>query len=111
MPVVFFGHSVRSRILNPHKASLLRGSVLVLASLGVAYLLSGFPNDHANPFLILPACVAALGGADTLRCMRRQRWDLFQAGVLLCLYMDLLAICLILFLFLYPYMLWLTGEH
>jgi hypothetical protein len=25
--------------------------------------------------------------------------------------MDLLAICLILFLLFYPYMLWLTGQH
>ena len=111
MPVAIFGHSVRTRIFNPHKVSLLRGSALVLASLAVAYLLSGFPNDHANAFLILPACVAIVGSADTFRCMRRPQWDLFHAGVLLCLYMDLLAICLILFLLLYPYMLWLTGEH
>ena len=102
---------MRSRILNPRKASLLRGSILVLISLGVAYLLSGFPNDRANPFLILPACIAIIGSADTFRCMQRPQWDLFQAGVLLCLYMDLLSVCLILFLLLYPYMLWLTGGH
>ncbi len=100
-----------SRILNPQRRSLLRGNILVLLSLGVAYLLSGFPNNRANLFLILPAIVAAVGSFDTFRCMRRPQWDLFHAGVLLCLYMDLLAICLILFLLLYPYMLWLTGEH
>jgi hypothetical protein len=102
---------VRPRFLNPHNRSLLRGNTLVLASFAVAYLLSGFPNDRANPFLVIPTCVAIIGSADTFRCMRRQRWDLQQAGILLCLYMDLLAICLILFLLLYPYMLWLTGEH
>jgi hypothetical protein len=102
---------VKSRILNPHKRSLLRGSLLVLGSLWAAYLLSGFPNDRTNLFLILPVIGAALGSADTFRCMRRPQWDLFQAGVLLCLYMDLLALTLILFLLLYPYMLWLTTEH
>lgn len=101
---------MRSRILNPHRASLIRGSVLVLVSLGTAYLLSGFPTNRANPLLIVPAFVAIIGGADTFRCMRKRQWDLFQAGVLLCLYMDLLAICLILFLLFYPYMLWLTSQ-
>ena len=102
---------MRSRILNPHMPSVLRGSALVLASLGVAWLLSDFPNNRATPLLIIPAIVAVIGGADTFRCMRHPRWDLFHLGVLLCLYMDLLAICLILFLLLYPYMLWLTGGH
>ena len=102
---------MRSRILNPHRTSVLRGSALVLVSLGVAYLLSGFPNNRATPLLIIPAIVAIIGTADTFRCIRNVRWDLFHVGVLLCLYMDLLAVCLILFLLLYPYMLWLTGEH
>jgi hypothetical protein len=104
-------YSVISQILNPHKRSLLRGNALVLTSFAAAYLLSGFPTDRANPLLAIPAFVAVVGSADTFRCMRRQRWDLFQAGVLLCLYMDLLAVCLILFLLLYPYMLWLTSQH
>ena len=83
----------------------------MLVSLAAAYLLSGFPNDRANPLIIIPAIVAIVGGGDTLRCMRCPHWDLFHAGVLLCLFMDLLSICLILFLLLYPYMLWLTGGH
>lgn len=102
---------MRSRVFNPHRTSLLRGSTLVLGSLAIAYLLSGFPNNRANPLLVLPAIAAIIGSADTFRCIRRARWDLFHVGVLLCLYMDLLAVCLILFLLLYPYMLWLTGEH
>lgn len=102
---------VKSRVLNPHRTSVLRGSVLVLASLAFAYHLSAFPTNHATPELIIPAIVAIIGGIDTLRCMRHAHWDLFHAGVLLCLYMDLLAICLILFLLLYPYMLWMTGGH
>ncbi|HEV2709782.1 MAG TPA: permease [Edaphobacter sp.] len=102
---------MRSRVFNPRRTSVLRGSVLVLLSLGAAYLLSGFPNDRRNPLLVIPACIAILGAADTLRCMSCPQWDLFHAGVLLCLYMDLLSICLILFLLLDPYMLWLTGGH
>jgi hypothetical protein len=102
---------MRSRVFNPRKTSVLRGSALVLLSLGAAYLLSGFPNDRRTLLLVFPACTAILGAADTLRCMSCPQWDLFHAGVLLCLYMDLLSICLILFLLLDPYMLWLTGGH
>jgi hypothetical protein len=102
---------VRSRLLNPRKASPLRGSVLVLLSVGAAYLLSGFPDARATPLLIFPALVAFIGGADTYRSVHHPRWDLYHAGVLMLLYMDLLALFLILFLLFYPYMLWLTGGH
>jgi len=43
-----------------------------------------------------------LGMLDTLRCMRPKR-DLYHAGVIMCLFMDLLALCLILFFLLFPY--------
>jgi hypothetical protein len=39
----------------------------------------------------------------------RKRWSFYHGGVLLCLYMDLMAICLILFFLFYPYLLTL-GE-
>ena len=102
---------MRFAILNPRKASPLRGSALVVLSLGAAYLLSGFPDNHATLLLILPAIVAVIGSVDTYRCINHPRWDLYHLGVLLMLYMDLLAIFLILFFLLYPYMLWLTGAH
>ena len=48
--------------------------------------------------------------ADTIRCVQ-QRWSLYHGGVLLCLYMDLLAITLVLFFLLYPYLVWFGETH
>jgi hypothetical protein len=75
-----------------------------------ALLLSHFPHNHPTPLIVLPALVAILGMLDTVRCMQ-PRWNFYHGGVLLCIYMDLMAICLILFLLLYPYMLWMTSSH
>jgi hypothetical protein len=47
---------------------------------------------------------------DTIRCMK-PRWDLYHGGVLLLIYMDLMALCIILFLFLYPYAGWITSSE
>ncbi len=85
--------------------------MLVLLSLAGAYFLSGFPDARPTLLLIIPTVVAFIGSADTYRCVRHPQWDLYHAGVLLLLYMDLLAIFLILFLLLYPYMLWLTSTR
>jgi hypothetical protein len=76
----------------------------------VALLLSDFPLDRANPYLILPAFLAALGTADTIRCMQ-PRWSFYHGGVVLCIYMDLMALSLILFLLLYPYARWITSSY
>ena len=89
-------------ILNPRRRSLLRGSALVLGSLGSAFLLSDFPNNRATLYLILPAVAAMLGTADTIRCMR-QRWNFYHGGVVLLIYMDLMAVCMILFFLIYPF--------
>jgi hypothetical protein len=96
--------------LNPRKQSLLRGILLVLISLFAAILLSGFPQIHTTPILVLPALGAAAGTADTVRCMQR-RWSFYHGGVLLLIYMDLMALCMILFLLLYPYALWISSAH
>ncbi len=100
---------MKPRIFNPRAHSLLRGSALVLLSLGIALRLSDFPHNRANPFLILPALAAATGTADTLRCMRT-RWSFYHGGVLLLVYMDLMAVCMILFFLLYPYAGWITSQ-
>ncbi len=100
---------MKLRILNPRCPSLLRGSALVLLSLGVAILLSRFPQNHATPLLIFPALAAVAGMADTTRCMKPS-WSFYHVGVLLCLYMDLMAICLILFFLFYPYAGWITSQ-
>jgi hypothetical protein len=100
---------VRPSLLNPRKRSLIRGNFLVLSSLGIALLLSDFPHNRANPFLILPALVAIFGTIDTIRCMQ-PRWNFYHGGVLLCIYMDLMALCMILFFLFYPYAQWIAAS-
>ncbi len=97
------------RLLNPRNRSLLRGSLLVLLSLGVAILLSDFPHNRANPYLMLPVLGAIAGAIDHIRCMQT-RWSFYHGGVLLLIYMDLMAISIILFFLLYPYALWMTHS-
>jgi hypothetical protein len=95
-------------IFNPRARSLIRGNVMVYASVAAATLISRFPHIRPTPWLILPflGCLAGMG--DTLRCIQK-RWNLYHGGVMFCLYMDLMAIMLVLFFLVYPYLVWL-GE-
>ena len=102
--------AVIKRFLNPRRASLLRGSGLVLISLFAALLLSNFPHNRATPTLALPAIFALAGTADTARCMK-PRWSFYHGGVLLLIYMDLMALCMIFFFLFYPYMAWMTFSR
>jgi len=97
-------------LFNPRLHSLARANILTLGGLAIATPLTGFPHMHANPLLALPLLLCLLGAADTVRCMRK-RWSFYHGGVLLCLYMDLLAITLVLFFLLYPYLVWLGEAH
>ena len=101
---------MRPGFLNPRSRSLLRGCLLVLSSLAAALLLAGFPNDHPTPLLVFPVLVALAGTIDTVRCMQR-RWSFYHGGVLLLIYMDLMALCMILFLLLYPYARWIVSSQ
>jgi hypothetical protein len=83
---------------------------MVLLSLVLALLLSGFPSNRANAFIVLPALGAIAGTTDHLRCMRT-RWSWYHGGVVLLIYMDLMALSMILFFLLYPYTQWLAGSH
>ena len=94
------------RILDLRQKSLLRGTLVVLGSLLAAILWAGFPEDHATPGLILPTVLAFAGTLDTVRCLRL-RWSFYHGGVMLLLYMDIMALAMILFLLLYPYDGWL----
>jgi hypothetical protein len=95
--------SLRSyRVFDVHRRSLLRGNVLVLGSFLGAVKLSGFPQSRKTLLLVIPAVLAMVGMADTLRCMQR-RWNFYHGGVLLCVYMDLMAILMIVFFLLSPY--------
>ncbi|HEX4650951.1 MAG TPA: permease [Granulicella sp.] len=96
--------------LNPRQCSLLRSNLLVLVSLAVAFPLSDFPHNRPTLLLVLPALLSVVGTADTIRCMRK-RWSFYHGGVLLCIYMDLMAVALILVFLLYPYALWLSAAH
>ncbi|MBS1821768.1 MAG: permease [Acidobacteria bacterium] len=97
------------RILNPHYRSLLRGAVLVLLSLGIAFLLSGFPDNKKNPLIALTALGSIAGTIDHVRCMST-KWSWYHGGVILMIYMDLMATGMILFFLLYPYTQWLTAQ-
>jgi hypothetical protein len=97
MPPAFF--NLRAR-------SLLRGTILVLGGLILALMLSGFPNPQPSLKLILPAVLALYGTYDTSRCLRL-RWSFYHGGVLLLLYMDIMALAMIFFLLLYPYGGWI----
>jgi hypothetical protein len=83
---------------------LLRGNLLVLGSLAAAIRLSDFPRSRATLWLTVPATLAILGTFDTIRCMQ-PRWNFYHAGVVLCIYMDLMAISLILFFLFAPFLL------
>ena len=80
----------------------MRGTLLVLGSLVLAFIWAGYPEAHVNPKLIIPTVFAFLGSADTMRCLRL-KWSFYHGGVILLLYMDIMAIAMILFLLLYPY--------
>ncbi|GGH09928.1 permease [Silvibacterium dinghuense] len=82
--------------------SLLRGTLLVLASLALALVLSGFPHPRPTWYVAIPALTALWGTWETLRCLRL-RWSFYHGGVLMLLYMDVMAIAMIFFLLLYPY--------
>lgn len=82
----------------------------MLGSLGAACLISGFPHNHASLLLMLPALISFYGTWEAVRCMQK-RWSFYHGGVILSIYMDLMAIAIILFLLLYPYMHWLSATH
>jgi hypothetical protein len=94
------------RVLNPHYRSLPRGITLVLGSLILAFILAGFPDDRPSLKLLIPTLAAIAGTWDTIRCLR-QRWSFYHGAVVVLIYMDIMALCMILFLFLYPYGRWL----
>jgi hypothetical protein len=91
-------------IFNLRRRSLVRGNLLVVGSLVAAVRLSDFPRSRATLLLVIPTVFALFGTFETIRCMQ-PRWNFYHGGVLLCIYMDLMAICLILFFLFSPYLL------
>ena len=97
-------------ILHLRRRSLARGTLVVLGSVLLTFWLSDFPHNRATPLLLLPTATVILGTIDTARCMR-PRWDLYHGGVLLCLYMDLMAATIVLFSLVYPYIVRLNAAR
>lgn len=93
----------RGSFFDPRRRSLLRGNILVLSSLLISLFLSDFPHNHPNLLILIPALLATLGTADTVRCMQR-RWSLYHAGIILCIYMDLMVLAMIFFFLTYPFL-------
>ncbi len=87
----------------------MRATSLVLISFFAAAALSHFPHNQANPYILIPTLVAFAGTVDTIRCIRK-RWSFYHGGVLLLIYMDLMAVAMILFFLLYPYALWVSAS-
>ena len=98
------------RIFNPRVHSLVRANVLVFASLSVAILLAHPPHLRPTLWMLLPTLGVLAGTADTAHCIQR-RWSFYHAGVLLCIYMDLMAVAMVLFLLVYPYFLWISATR
>jgi hypothetical protein len=101
---------VTSAIFHPRKRSLARGNLLVFTSVLLTVWLSDFPHNRPTLLLLIPAAFVILGMIDTAHCLR-PRWDLYHGGVLLCLYMDLMAAALVFFSLLYPYVLGIIPSH
>ena len=106
----YLGLRSRPAFFDLRHRSLSRGNVMVLSSLLVSVLLSDFPHNHATMLLLLPALVAIAGTAETVRCMQR-RWSYYHAGVILCIYMDLMAVAMIFFFLVYPYWHFLAAAQ
>ena len=104
-----FGHLYIAQF-NPRVKSLARANTLVFLSVGLAALISHAPRIQPSLWLILPLLGTLAGTVDTIRCIQR-RWSFYHGGVLLCIYMDLMAITLVAFLLLYPYFIWLSATH
>lgn len=96
-------------IFDLRQRSLIRANLIVVLSLVAAIFLSDFPHNRATLFLVLPTVFSILGTVDTVRNMRR-RWSFYHAGVILCIYMDLMAVAMILFFLIYPYAHFLTSS-
>jgi len=97
-------------VFNPRQRSLVRGNLLVLLSLLSAFFLSDFPHNRPTLLLLIPTLFSIIGTAETVRCIRR-RWSFYHGGVILCIYMDLMAVTMILVFLLYPYTLWMTSAR
>lgn len=94
----------RTSILHPSHPSLPRGILLAMSAFAYSLRLGGFPDLsalHSTHWQIVPAVLALAGLVETARCTRR-RWSLYQAGVLILLYSEVMVLGMAVFLYFYP---------
>ena len=94
----------RTTLLRLRQPSIVRCFLLALSAFVASLRLGGFPdidNLHASRWQVLPILAALFAMAETVRCMHR-KWTLYQAGVLILLYTDVMIMGLAVFLFFYP---------
>jgi len=102
--------SLAPAFFNLRVRSLPRANAVVFLSLSAATLISHAPHLRPSLWLVLPLLTTLLGTVDPVRCMRK-RWSFYHGGVLLCVYMDLMALTLVLFFLLYPYFVPFSETH
>jgi hypothetical protein len=90
-------------LFDLRQRSLARGNTVVLGSVLAAGALAHFPHVRPTLWVLAPAALVFAGTADTVRNIR-PRWSFYHAGVMLCLYMDLMSIFLVLFFLIYPFL-------
>lgn len=90
-------------VFHLRRRSLVRANLLVLGSFLASFWLSGFPRTRATPLLLIPAVLAFLGMVETVRCVQ-PHWNLYHAGIILLLLMDMMVLCLICFFLVFPYL-------
>lgn len=90
-------------LFDLRQRSLARGNTVVLGSVLAAAVLAHFPHVQPTLWVLAPMVLVLAGTADTVRNIRR-RWSFYHAGVMLCLYMDLMSIFLVLFFLVYPFL-------
>jgi hypothetical protein len=90
---------------NPRARSLLRGVGLVLAGLALAMVISDFPKNNPSLFLIFPLLLGVYGMFETSRCIQKH-WSFYHSAVMISLWMEVMALTMIIFLLLWPYFRW-----
>jgi hypothetical protein len=94
----------RTSIFRLRQKSLVRGILLAIGAFAASLRLGGFPDItalHSSHWQILSALAAFWGMVETARCMGR-KWSLYNAGVLILLYTEVMILGMTVFLFLYP---------
>lgn len=94
----------RASFFRLRQPSIVRSIVMALGAFLASLRLGGFPsidNLHSSSWQVVPVLVAMGAMVETTRCMK-PKWTLYQAGVLILLYTDVMVLGLAVFLFFYP---------